>query len=203
MINWDDIKKSIDLATTPVSYWLHFAEDTGKVFAVSNKKHPEDTNLKSIEITADTAKPFISGKKLLHEIGVTYDIKLREYVILYEDFDLFYNRASLLKITANSDKTPDCEIIYNTKKSYIEIKLSNDVKQSLTKNEISLDRIINFYFTEKNNPNKLYGIVDCALYSLMEDSVKIPVNRLNFKLGKSKYSCYTVQTFASYKLVEL
>lgn len=187
-----------------ITHYVHFDKNTGKVSAVSNKEIDTTDNIGCIPIHKDKAVLYLTAERPLSEITVQFDTKLKKYVILDGRDSADRYPSGLIEIKETKNAEADLTIQRNKKKKCWTLRLGDSMRTSIVENKVSLNRWINVYLTQKNNPNALIRSIDAKLEHLVnntEVSVDFLSPKLDEELGKSKFSLYTSLYFDSYQLV--
>jgi hypothetical protein len=130
-----------------------------------------------------------------------YDISKKTYVLKekFSNEEIIFNvNDQIHQVPKIKSTSPDIGIIQNIKYKTWNFLIDTTLKENLLSQNLSLDKILYFHITRKNDPHELYRTLTVNIATLVED----PTFSIEFtsenELDDSNISVYTVKRLQSY-----
>ena len=208
MIDIEELFAGINKVNSTVSastHFVHFYKETGNVISVTNSPVEESEEVGCVSIPKTKALLYLTGQRLLSDLSIQFDTKLKTYVLVDSD-NVERHPTGLFPILEGCNTDVDLTVTRDSKNKVWKIELGPSMRTSIIEHNIPLKRWINLYLTQPNNPNALIRTIDTQLEKLIKrGEVQLPFYQpaLKEELGVAPFSIYTSQYFDTYQLVNL
>jgi len=149
-----------------MNFFVNFKEDTGEIWKATNEL---DNSSPYIEIDADTYSEFTTGAKNMQDYIVVPAVSEKKFEIKFKHRDLnhFDVDKSIHRIPVSNTDNHDNTFMIIQKDSKWFVKLSDDMKETLTSTAYYKDKSQFIYITKKNDPNILLDTLEIRMYNVL------------------------------------
>lgn len=147
-------------------FYLNFKEDTGEIWKATNEC---DNSTPYIEVEAEIYSEFTTGAKNMNDYIIVPSVAEKKFEIKFKHKDLteFDVDKSIHRIpTADTDNHNNAFMIIQENGSW-KVKISEDMKETLTSTSYYKDKTQLIYVTKKNDPNILLDTMVIKLYNVL------------------------------------
>lgn len=180
--------------------YVEFDADTGNLLSVRSSLPDEGSNY--IEVDFEKIKLLKEGVEQFHQYIVEYNGKTKSLELKYRnelDFDNFLVNEFIYKIPVEQIIDADITIVQDIDNTCWKILIGKELKRSLIEKGISLNSVLYFSITAKNDPNVLYKQISCNFAESIRNSYYIVPFSEKFEYEISDISVYTVKLFDTYQ----
>lgn len=175
-----------------------YFDNNGNILSISGSNSAEG---QFVEVDLNDVINLIKGTENITSYVVVYDISKKTYVLKekFSNEEIIFNvNDQIHKISKSSDLNPDITIIQDIKNKVWKFVIDPTLKENLMLQNLSLDKLLFFHLTRKNDPHELYRTLTVNIATLLDD----PSFNIRFcsenELDYSNTSVYTVKRLQSY-----
>jgi len=180
-----------------LKFYLNFKEDTGEIWKATNEL---DDSSPYIEVDGETCSEFTTGAKDMKDYIIVPSVTEKRFEIQFKHRDLteFDVDKSIHRIPTSSKETDENSFMIIQKDGNWTIKLTEDMKETLTSTTYYKDKTQLIYVTKKNDPNILLDTMEIKLYNVLySDEYKL--EKQNSTVAKSNdVSLFCGKVFENY-----
>jgi hypothetical protein len=180
-----------------MKFYVNFKEDTGEIWKATNEC---DDSTPYIEVDAATVSEFTTGVKNMNDYIVVPSVTEKKFEIKFKHRDLneFDVDKSIHRIPiTNTTENENAFMIIQENGSWT-IKLSEDMKETLTSTTYYKDKSQLIYVTKKNDPNILLDTMVIKLYNVLySDEYKLE-NQSSAVANREDISLFCGKVFEQY-----
>lgn len=147
-------------------FYLNFNEETGYIWKATNEC---DDSSPYIEVDGETCAEFTTGAKDMNDYIVIPSLNKQKFEIKFKHRDLteFDVDKSIHRFeTSNTDDHENAFMVIQENGKW-KIKLSENMKETLTTTSYYKDKTQLIYVTKKNDPNILLDTMTIKLYNVL------------------------------------
>jgi hypothetical protein len=181
----------------PTKKYVYF-DNNGNILSISGSNTSDG---QFVEVDLNDVTNLISGTENITSYIVVYDISKKTYVLKekFSNEEIIFNvNDQIHQVPKIKSTSPDIGIIQNIKYKTWNFLIDTTLKENLLSQNLSLDKILYFHITRKNDPHELYRTLTVNIATLVED----PAFSIEFtsenELDDSNISVYTVKRLQSY-----
>jgi hypothetical protein len=181
----------------PASNYVYFNPETGEIKHISNYLIPEETNY--IQVNSAELADIRSNKDSPADYHVVMDFKTNEYIlqnILDGDIRSFNWNEEVYQLPKHGEGS--ITLVQNIKDKTWTLKITDNVRDSLSKQAVHAKSSLAFYATKRDDVNVLYGILKFR----MIDITTTGEFTINDDSAKQECSVFCRRVFDSYRHVE-
>lgn len=194
--------KEVNSQVPEIKHYVQFYKDSGNVISVTNSLIEDTVDIGCAAIPKDKAFLYLSGQRLLSDLSVQFDTKLKKYVLVDSD-KVERLPLGLFQVKHGQKEDIDLTITRDVKNKVWKLSLGESMRKSIVEHKLSLKNWINLYITKPNDPNALIRSVDTQLEKLINrEEVKVAFYKAK-GVDTQPFSVYTSRYFDSYQLVDL
>jgi len=181
----------------PDAYKVYFELDTGKIHAITNEDM--DTDEYSVtEVSYEDVATLVSGEEHFDTCIVDFNPKLKLYELRRNSIEQDVYSVDDLIYKCEQTENADIQIIQDVTNTCWKFLISESLRQSLAKHNVSLKSQLSFSITEENNPNILYRTLSFPFSQLVSDFYVIKDFKEEYEFDGLPVSVYTIKRFDSY-----
>jgi hypothetical protein len=181
----------------PTKKYVYF-DNNGNILSISGSNTSDG---QFVEVDLNDVINLINGTENITSYIVVYDISKKTYVLKekFSNEEIIFNvNDQIHQVPKIKSTSPDIGIIQNIKYKTWNFLIDTTLKENLLSQNLSLDKILYFHITRKNDPHELYRTLTVNIATLVED----PAFSIEFtsenELDDSNISVYTVKRLQSY-----
>jgi hypothetical protein len=181
----------------PTKKYVYF-DNNGNILSISGSNTSDG---QFVEVDLNDVINLINGTENITSYIVVYDISKKTYVLKekFSNEEIIFNvNDQIHQVPKIKSTSPDISIIQNIKYKTWNFLIDTTLKENLLSQNLSLDKILYFHITRKNDPHELYRTLTVNIATLVED----PAFSIEFtsenELDDSNISVYTVKRLQSY-----
>jgi len=160
----------------PTKKYVYF-DNNGNILSISGSNASAG---QFVEVEFNDVINLINGKENITSYIVVYDISKKTYVSKYKS------------------TSPDISIIQDIKHKTWNFLIDPTLKENLLSQNLSLDKILYFHITRKNDPHELYRTLTVNIATLVDDRTFSISFESENELDDDNISVYTVKRLQSY-----
>ena len=147
-------------------FYLNFKEETGELWKATNEV---DHSTPFIEVDKETYAEFTTGVKNMNDYIIVPSVTDKKFEIKFKHRDLneFDVDKSIHRIPVSDTEATENAFMVIQKDGVWKIKLTEDMKETLTSTTYYKDKTQLIYVTKKNDPNILLDTMIIKLYNVL------------------------------------
>lgn len=179
------------------TFYVYFDIENGKIVHVVNKKRDDET-LSFIETTYEDVKDIISGTEDIRSCKVVFNTKLKLYELTRNSIEQTVFDVNDLIYKIEYHDNADIQIVQDLKNTCWKFLISEQLRNSLAENKVSLKTHLSFSITEKDNPNLLYRTLSFPFSQLVNEFYVVLDFKDQYEFEGEPISMYTIKRFDTY-----
>jgi len=183
--------------TIPTKKYVYF-DNSGNILSISGSNASAG---QFVEVEFDDVINLINGKEKITSYIVVYDISKKTYVLKekFSNEEIIFNvNDQIHQISKYKSASPDISIIQDIKHKTWNFLIDPTLKENLLSQNLSLDKILYFHITRKNDPHELYRTLTVNIATLVDDCTFSISFESENELDDDNISVYTVKRLQSY-----
>lgn len=178
-------------------FYLNFKEDTGEIWKATNEC---DDSTPYIEVDGSTCAEFTTGAKDMNDYIIVPSVTDKKFEIKFKHRDLnhFDVDKSIHRIPVSNEEVDSNAFMIIQENNNWKIKLSEDMKETLTSTSYYKDKTQSIYVTKKNDPNILLDTLHITLYNVLYSDEYIMKGQRTDVAANTDVSLFCGKVFENY-----